>query len=53
MLLILTVGLLIECHHKWYIERSTKVDGSTLYDALYLSFNMVDKTNILKLIRLI
>ena len=30
-----------------------KVDGSTLYDALELSFNTVDKTSILKYILLI
>ena len=34
------------------ILKIKKVDGSTLYDALELSFNMVDQTSILTVIML-
>ena len=47
MLLILTVNFKINATSN-DILKIQRVDGSLLYDALELSFNMIDKTSILK-----
>ena len=47
MLLILTVNLKINATSN-DILKIQRVDGSLLYDALELSFNMIDKLNLLK-----